>query len=159
MNVATAYSAFERDEEALALFSKARRIYEALPDTSSELLGGLYNNMGLAYAVLGRYIEAHHLFDLAMEQMRRTPGSELEQAITCLNRADAVNAEQGGEGVSAEIKTLLAQAKELILTAKAHRDGYFAFVCEKCAPGFRYYGDEDSAKELEQLAEEFYARS
>ncbi len=159
VNIATAYSAFERDEEALALFSKARRIYEALPDTSSELLGGLYNNMGLAYAVLGRYIEAHHLFDLAMEQMRRTPGGELEQAITCLNRADAVNAEQGGEGVSAEIKTLLAQAKELILTAKAPRDGYFAFVCEKCAPGFRYYGEDDTAKELEQLAEELYARS
>lgn len=157
VNMATAYSAFEDDEQALDLFDKAKAIYESLTNTRPELLGGLYNNMGLTCAALGRFAEAHSLFDLAMKQMGNVPGGELEQAITCLNRADALNAELEEEPVSEDIVKLLVQAKDLIFAADVPRDGYFAFVCEKCAPGFRYYGDEDTAGRLERLAEEIYA--
>ncbi len=153
VNAATALSAFGEEERAYTRFSRARTIYESISDTEPELLGGLYNNMGLTCTSLGRFTEAHSLFDLAMEQMRRVPGGELEQAITCLNRADAMDA----EGNDQQIPALLKQAKDLILNSDVQRDGYFAFVCEKCAPGFRYYGDEDTARTLEKLAEEIYA--
>ncbi len=153
VNIATAYSAFGEEERAYTLFTRARAVYESLPDTEAELLGGLYNNMGLSCTSLGRFKEAYSLFNLAMEQIRRVPGGELEQAITCLNRADAMDA----EGEDRQIPALLKQAKELILNSGVQRDGYFAFVCEKCAHGFRYYGDEDTAQALEKLAEEIYA--
>ena len=92
-----------------------------------------------------------------MKQMGNVPGGELEQAITCLNRADALNAEREEKPVSGDIVKLLLQARDLIFAADVPRNGYFAFVCEKCAPGFRYYGDEDTAGKLERLAEEIYA--
>ncbi len=155
VNAATAHSAFGEEERAYALFSRAKSIYESLPDVEPELLGGLYNNMGLTCAALGRFTEAYGMYDLAMDQMKRVPGSVLEQAITCLNRADALDA----EGKDQQISALLKQAKALLLNPGVQRNGYYAFVCEKCAPGFRYYEDEDTAKTLEKLAEEIYAGS
>ena len=40
VNAATACSAFGENERALALFEKAREIYESLPDVGAQLLGG-----------------------------------------------------------------------------------------------------------------------
>jgi len=158
VNAATAYSAFGEAETALALFEKARDAYEGEERTGPELLGGLYNNMALACAELGRYGEAYALFDKAMAQMEKHPGGELEQAITCLNIADAVFAEQGVSGAE-RIRSLLDRGWALLKNTEAPRDGYFAFVCEKCAPGFAAYGYEDAAGELQRWSEEIYAGS
>lgn len=156
INAATAYCAFAMEEEAYPLFLRAKEIYEALPEVSPELLGGLYNNMGLACGALARYEEARGLFQRALEIMETVPEGTLEQAITCLNMADTLNAELGAEG-DGQIAELLDKAKRLLLAPEVERDAYFAFVCEKCAPGFRDYGDEDTAAELERLAERYYA--
>ena len=158
VNIATAYSAFGEDTSALQMFIRAREIYETL-DADSDLLGGLYNNMGLACAALGRFSEAQELFSLAMEKMCTVPGGELEQAITCLNMADALDAELGREACAERICELLDRARSLILNTGAEKDGYYAFVCEKCAPGFRDYGDEETAEELIELAEQIHERT
>lgn len=153
VNLATAYSAFGKDEQAIVLFSRARTLFES-HRADPELLGGLYNNMGLACAALRRFPEAFTLYDLALETMLTVPGSEPEQAITCMNIADALDAEQGDSMKNNErIAGLLLQARNLLLAPKTARDSYFAFVCEKCAPGFRYYGDTETADILEHLAE------
>ena len=157
VNAATAYSAFGEEEKALALFTEARRIYENSTGVGPELLGGLYNNMGISCAALERFSEARSLYELALTQMRKVKGSEPEQAITYLNMADAIDAEFQAEADAAQISKLLQRAKELILDPDLERSGYYAFVCEKCAPGFRYYGDEETALKLEKLAEEIYA--
>ena len=159
VNIATAYSAFGEDEEAFSWFSRAKAIYEAIPGIESELLGGLYNNMGLCCAALGRFSEAHALYALAMEQMKSVSGRELEQAITCLNMADAWDAEQGRDICDARIRELLTQARELLLESSVERDGYYAFVCEKCAAGFLEYGDRETAERLKELAEQIYDRT
>jgi hypothetical protein len=39
------------------------------------------------------------------------------------------------------------------------RDGYYAFVCEKCASVFAYYGDFLYAEELEERAKRIYEGS
>ena len=67
VNAATCLSAFGQQERALALFQQARPLYEASAHARPDLLGGLYNNMALACAALGRYDEAEDLYHRAME--------------------------------------------------------------------------------------------
>ena len=159
VNVATACSAFGEPERALELFGQARAIYEANPLTPPEKLGGLYNNMALVCASLRRFAEAHALYDRAMDCMARVPGGALEQAITCLNRADAVAAERGEEQGEAVIAALLDRAWTLLHAPETPHGGYYAFVCEKCAPGFAYYGRFADAQELEKEAHSIYERT
>lgn len=158
VNVATACSAFGDNERALELFEKARAAYEANSGTRPHLLGGLYNNMALSAQALGRYGEAGRLYEKAMEQMGKVPGGVLEQAITCLNMADAAAAELGLEAAEQKIGALLDRAYELLHDSSAPHDGYYAFVCEKCAPSFAYYGYFLAAEELKREAEEIYDR-
>ena len=115
----------------------AKRIYESSLGTDPELLGGLYNNMGISCVALKRYSEAHTFYNLALETMRQVPGSALEQAITCLNMADALDAEGAADADISKLMELLRRTKELILNSDVERNGYFAYVCERCAPGFR----------------------
>ncbi len=159
VNAATAHSAFGEDERALELFGKARSEYEALPDTPAHLLGGLYNNMALCCRALGRTGDAFSLFEKAMEQMARVPNGALEQAITCLNMADTVAQEKGLEEGEARIGELLDRASELLDTPGIPHDGYYAFVCEKCAPSFSYYGYFLEAEELQNRAKAIYERA
>lgn len=159
VNAATAYSAFGEDTRALELFSRAAKVYEGRSDTDPAMLGGLYNNMALALGGLGRFGEAYALFDKAMALMGRVEGGELEQAITCLNIADTLEAEQGADAAGARIRSLLAQAYALLRDVPVPRDGYYAFVCEKCAPGFGHHGDLRAEAELRKAAEEIYDRA
>ena len=155
-NVATACNAFGENERALSLFEKARAIYEATPNTKPQLLGGLYNNMALTLVPLSRFEEAYILYDKAMLQMAKVPGGVLEQAITCLNIANALEAELGMEAAEKRVSELLDQAYDLLHDPSAERDGYYAFVCEKCAPTFSYYGYFAAAEELKKYSEELY---
>ena len=160
-NVATAYNAFGRNEEALALFEKARACYEANERTDPTLLGGLYNNMALVPIALGRFPEAYALYEKAIETMGKVPGGWLEQAITLLNLADAHRAEKGFEAAESEIYELLDRAYELFNTPGVGGPGgpsrgYYAFVCEKCAPTFSYYGYFLAAEDLNRRAKENY---
>lgn len=156
-NVATAMNAFGENEEAMKLFRRARAVYEAAPRTSPELLGGLYNNMALTLTAMGEYPEAYELYEKAMEKMATVPNGVLEQAITCLNIANAVEAEKGMEAGEEQIFGLLDRALDLLNTAGVPHDGYYAFVCEKCAPTFAYYGYFMAAEELTAKAEAIYA--
>ena len=159
VNAATACQAFNRPERALALFEQARTIYENHPQTRPELLGGLYNNMALTLTSLGRYEEAYALYDKAMQQMSQVRGGVLEQAITCLNRADTLSADVGMEEAEKEISIYLDQAWELLNDPDVVHDGYYAFVCEKCAPSFSYYGYFLAAQECSRRAEKIYERA
>ena len=158
VNAATACSAFGENERAIGLFEKAREIYEADENTRADLLGGLYNNMALACVSLGRYEQADGFYRKALETMDRVPGGELEQAITYLNMADAAAAENGMEESEKIIFEYLDKAWDLLKEADAPRDGYYAFVCEKCAPVFSYYGYFMAARELEEEAKRIYGQ-
>ena len=158
VNYATACNAFGENEKALALFKSAKDIYESR-ETDPSLLGGLYNNMGLAQVALGRYDEAYALYDAALEQMGKVENGELEQAITLLNRCDALEAQLGMEEAEEQIFALLDEALALLKIPTIPRDGYYAFVLEKCAPVFGYYGCFMAAEELAAVAKEIYART
>ena len=159
VNAATACNAFGEDERAMTLFQKAKEIYESIPRTDAGLLGGLYNNMALTCAALSRYDEALAYYEKAMEQMGRVPGGALEQAITCLNMADMLEKRDGLEAAESQVFELVDRAYALLMEGGAPEDGYYAFVCEKCAPAFSYYGYFLAAEELQKKAEEIYERN
>ncbi|MGI6264656.1 MAG: tetratricopeptide repeat protein [Acutalibacteraceae bacterium] len=159
VNVATAYNAFGMNEPSLELFEKAKAVYESVPRTAPQLLGGLYNNMALVLVQLERFEEAFALYDKALSVMAAVPGGALEQAITYLNMADAVRLQTGMEQGEGRIFELVDKAWELLDGFAGPRDGYYAFVCEKCAPSFSYYGYFMAASELTKRSKEIYERT
>ena len=159
VNAATAYSAFDDNVRAIEIFEKARAVYEAIPTLKPELSGGLYNNMALTLVALGRYQEAYALYAKAIATMANAAHGALEQAITYLNMADAKEAELGAEDAAATVDGYLNTAQELLDTPALVRDGYYAFVCEKCAPTFSYYGWFWFANELNERAKAIYERA
>ena len=192
-NVATAYYRFGDYEKCLPYFEKARSVYEAHDRTDPALLGGLYNNHALACVAVKDYSRAYELYQKAMDVMETVPMGTLEQAITCLNLANALEADQGMEAAEPEIYHLLDQAEALLESARpeqpevdsgqcagrqspqeaassgnaaeqlspqeAAEAGYYAFVCESCAPTFSYYGYFMTAEELKRRAKEIYDRN
>ena len=157
VNIATAMSASGENARALELFEKARTLYEGSEYTRPELLGGLYNNMALCCSALGDHDRALALYEKAMTSMAKVPGGALEQAITCLNMANLVEDRDGMEAGEARIFDLLDRAAALLSGPQLPRDGYYAFVCEKCAPTFEYYGWFADAERLREEAERIYA--
>ena len=183
VNIATACNAFGEYERSLELFEKARAAYEDSSYVEPQLLGGLYNNMALTCTALSKYDEALALYEKAVLVMAKVQDGELEQAITCLNMADAVEAGAGMEEGESRIFELVERAEELLdnkgrellcpdgetsvletpgalkaLPAEERaRLGYYAFVCEKCAPVFEYYGYFLTANRLRETAEKIYA--
>jgi tetratricopeptide (TPR) repeat protein len=157
LNCATVYKAFGRPDDALPLFEKARGIYEEKLDPFDSRMGGLYNNMGLALTDLCRFNEAKELYFKAIEIMKHN-GSDLEVAITVLNLATLSENELGLEESCDTVDSYLAQAEE-ILENWTKRDGYYAFVCEKCASVFGYYGHFAYEKELYERSRRIYEGS
>lgn len=152
LNAATVYKAFGMPEKSIVLFRKAREIYENNLSEDDERLGGLYNNMALTLADLKRFGEAKELNEKAICIMKNKP---LEVAITYLNMANAAECEQGILEAHGEITQYLNKAEEL-LEGYPNRDGYYAFVCEKCASVFGYFGNFFYENELKERAKRIY---
>ena len=159
INAATAYKAFDRAEESLPLFERALTVYERYLEPTDPRLGGLYNNYALTLADLHRFADAYNYFDKALEVMSGTERGELEQAITYLNIADTTVAHRGLFDSADELDHLLPEAMALLDKYKDADDGYYAFVCEKCAPVFDYYGYFAYKNELEERARRIYERN
>ena len=175
VNVATAFCAFGKSDRALELFARAARIYEGSSQTEAHLLGGLYNNWALACVACGRFDEADELYGRALSMMEQVENGELERAITYLNLADAISARAGEADVVGEnfepvwqddlavreerIGRCLDTALELLNTPSVPRDGYYAFVCEKCAPVFGHYGYFLVDEDLRERAKAIYERA
>ena len=159
VNAATGYKAFDKPDLALPLYRKAQGIYEAVLEKDDSRLGGLYNNMALALVDLKEYEAAQDLYYKAIKIMEKQKNGELEVAITHLNLADLVVAKAGLEEGAAEIEEHLKTAEALLKTDRLPKDGYYAFVCEKCAPVFGYYGYFATQQELDSAAREIYERS
>ncbi len=158
VNVATAWGAFGENEKSYDLFCKAKAAYESANCSDPDLLGGLYNNMALTCVSLSKFDEADELFAKALEIMEKAPSGELECAMTLLNMADAATARYGAEEAESRVYDLLDRSRGYF-DGDHPRDGYYAFVCEKCAPTFEYYGYFADAKELARRAEEIYERA
>ncbi len=160
VNIATALDAFGEEERSLEMFRKAEQVYEGIASTSPQLLGGLYNNMALTLVSLNRIEEAMRYYEKALVQMKKVPGGELEQAITYLNMADAWQQQLGAEEAESHVMPLVDEAYELLQEKpESVEAGYYAFVLEKCAPSFEYYGYFLAAEEMKERAKKIYERT
>lgn len=159
INAATGYKAFGKAADALPLYRRARRIYEAGLGPEDGRLGGLYNNMALALTDLKEYREAEALYRKAIVIMEKQENGALEAAMSFLNLADLITAESGPEAGAPEVEKCLRKAEELLDTQSLPRNGYYAFVCEKCAPIFGYYGYFLTEQELNRRAGEIHDRT
>ena len=155
LNAATVYKAFSMAEASLPLFERARDVYERALEATDARLAGLYNNMALSLVDLCRYAEAASLYERAIAVLEACGGGELEIAISYLNMASAKESELGLLAADEEISVLLEKAKAL-LENFPKKDGYYAFVCEKCASVFGYYGHFAYEKELLERARRIY---
>ena len=156
LNAATVYKAFGQAEKGIPLFEKARAIYEEKLEKTDERLAGLYNNFALALVDLKRYKEARDLYALALDVIGKKEGGEPEQAITELNLASLAEAEKGLDGGAEEIEARLERAEALLKKEGLKKDGNYAFVAEKCASVFGYYGWFMTESELRSEAERIY---
>ena len=159
LNAATVCEAFDRPREALERYGEAKSIYEDFLSPGDARLGGLYNNMALACVSLKEYEQARELYQKAIEIMSALPGGKPETAITYLNLANAAEAQQGLENASEFITDCLKKAEDLLLDESNALDGNYAFVCEKCAPTFGYYGWFMTAKEIKRRSDKIYERA
>ena len=155
LNVATVYKAFGMAEAGIPLFEKAKAIYERELDSGDTRLAGLYNNMALAFIDLREFDKAERLYNKAINIMQNAEGGDLEVAITYLNLATAKEARLGLLEAEKSINEYLNLA-QTILDVHTPQDGYYAFVCEKCASVFSYYGWFFFANELKERARRIY---
>ena len=155
LNAATVYKAFGEAALSLPLFEQAEKIYSQTLAPNDKRFAGLYNNMGLTLVDLQQFARADALYQKAINLLRQYPDADLEIAITYLNMASAAEAELGIAQANQIINAYLDKATH-ILEHHANQDGYYAFVCEKCASVFGYYGHFIYEKELLQRPRRIY---
>ena len=183
INAATGYKAFDKAKEALPLYQRAKDLYEKYLDPGDKRMAGLYNNMALTLAGLEKYDEAMALYRAALkilegkseDQPQKNDffggdlhcseppagfgGQAADMAVTYLNMADLLCARYGPEEAEKQVEEYLNLAEELLDSEGAAHDGYYAYVCEKCAPVFGYYGYFLTEQKLKKRAEEIYEGS
>jgi len=159
VNAATAYKAFDMAKTALPYYEKAKPIYEELLTEDDLRLGGLYNNMAITVSDCGDMAYAEKLFYKAIDVMKKIKGGEGEIAVTYLNLADLCAKRKGTIEGEKEIGEYLDKALALLDTPELSRDGRYAFICEKCAPVFMYYGYFFVANDLKKRAKDIYERT
>lgn len=156
LNAATVYKAFGAAARGIPLFEEARRIYEEKLSAGDSRLAGLYNNFALALVDLDRFDEARDLYARALTIIGATEGGEPEQAITELNLASLAERQFGLEQAEREIEEHLERAESLLKKPGVAHDGNYAFVAEKCAPVFGYYGWFGVEAELKEESARIY---
>ena len=159
LNCATVYKVFGEPEKAADNYERAKKIYENNLDKSDRRLAGLYNNYALALCDLSRYDEAERLYGLALDIVENDAGQKLEAAITYLNLADLYYAKLGAERSDNDVFKYLDMAESVFDDESVPRDGYYAYVCTKSAPTFKYYGWFITAQNLTERAKAIYERS
>lgn len=159
LNCGTAYKAFGEADKSIAYFEKAVTLYETLLPENDPKLAGLYNNFALSLVDLKKFEKACSLYKKAIEILNKNPKHNLEQAVSYLNMANAVEAQKGLENACEEIDVLLDKAQKVLDENYSETDGNYAFVCEKCASTFGYYGRFLYEKELKERARVIYERT
>lgn len=101
LNIANAYRAGGKLQEALSLFEETEKLYADLLPKTDMLVASLYNNMSLLYQEMLDYKKAKRYLELALEIVRVHPEKYYELAATYTNLAStclAVNEDREAAG-------------------------------------------------------------
>ena len=159
-NAATVYTAFNEPDKAMELFRKAEKIYEKHLENNEYKYASLCNNMATALVQLKQFDEAEKLYYKSIEILEKCPQSELEKAMAWLNLADAYIARHGlNEDSENRIVEYLYNAQLCLDDENTERDGYYAFVADKCYPIYEYFQWYSYSDELKERIREINERS
>lgn len=156
LNAATTCKAFGNAEKAISLYERATEIYKNQGLSHDDLrYAALYNNYATALVDLRRFEKAKDLYDKAVALTEKSITSLLDCAVTYVNMAHLYEAWQGFD--SEHIEYYLSSAEDILKNQEIERNAYYAFVCEKCAPSFDYFGHFILAQELRDASRKIYA--
>ena len=150
--------ALRRFDEADALYQRA---LEAMAQVENGELEQAITYLNMADAAVAR---ARADAQKAAGGERDTGQGALEEAgdpAVAPAPATAADADLDAFALAAcedEVERLLDKALALLDTPTVPRDGYYAFVCEKCAPTFAYYGYFLADADLRERARTIYER-
>ena len=85
-------------------------------------------------------------------------GHDVPEADFPLDALDGAALALQDPQVEETVERCLDTALQLLDTPSVPRDGYYAFVCEKCAPTFAFYGYFLADEDLRRRAQEIYER-
>ena len=160
LNCATTMKAFGKAEEAVGYYEKAKEVYERLLPKDDFRLAGLYNNYATALKDLERYDEARENYLKAIKLLEAKDDVYGEIAVSYVNLAhleyDAAYSK--GESADERVDECLDKAYACLDDPNIKRDGNYAYICEKCAPAYEFFGYFMQRAELEKRANEIYNR-
>lgn len=157
LNAATTKKAFGDPKGAVALYESTAEIYQAQNlDRKDPRYAAFYNNYATTLVDLAHYGKAKVLYEKALS-LTLEIGNLLDHAVTLVNMAHMYEAAESLE--SEKITDCLTRAEALLLEEITERSPYYAFVAEKCAPSFEYFGYFFTAKTLHDRSREIYERS
>lgn len=156
LNIATVKKAFGEPETAVYYYENALTIYNDKLDKNDARFAGLYNNFALALVDLKRFKEAEKLYLSAIEIMKNTEKGQPDCAISYVNLAHLYL--DKGESKD-KIEDCLFNAYNLLNDEKTAQNGYTAYVLEKCAPSFGFFGFNLIENEFNKKSKELYERA
>ncbi|PWM71272.1 MAG: hypothetical protein DBX59_09150 [Bacillota bacterium] len=156
LNAATTLKSFGDAARAVPLYEKTEKIYNSQLAENDARQAGLYNNYALALVDLNRYEEAERLYRRALAVMDKVEHGQADAAITYVNMAHLYEVWKKDEDM---ISACMESAERLLNTPDLPRNGYYAFVCSKCAPSFGYFGYFLTDEDLKNRAKEIYERA
>lgn len=155
LNAATTMKAFGHAADAVVIYAMAEKVYKNKLSADDYRLAGLYNNFAAALTELREFKKAREMYSAAAAILMARGDHREELAVTYVNVANLICEEDIEDS---EAEEYMRRAWR-ILDAIENRDGNYAFVAEKCAPAFGYFGFFREEKELKRRAEEIYDRS
>ncbi len=155
INAATTTKAFNNPKKAALLYEKAKRIYDDNGVCKNDYLyAAFYNNYATTLVDLKEFEKAKTLYEKAIEITSKIPDKLLDCAVSYINLAHLYD--EWGEENYEQIDELLKKAESVFENTQIAKDSYYAFVCEKCASSFEYFGYFALAEELEEKARRIY---
>ncbi len=154
VNAATTTKFLEKPQEALPLYERALSIYKKHLNPNDLLFAAFYNNYATTLVDLKRFDEALECYEKALEITSRRIEGLLDSAVTLVNMAHLFEARDGLE--SEQIISCLDKAEAVFSDERIIQDSYYAFVAEKCAPSFDYFGYFSAAAKLSKRSKEIY---
>ena len=159
-NMALTCTALGRCEEALELYEKAAGVMAEVPDGELEQAITFLNMANTVEAMEGLEHGESRIFELverAQELLEKKGEELLGDGSGIPGGIDGLSGGIDGlSGGGSKIPDKPGALRELSREERA-RIGYYAFVCEKCAPTFEYYGYFLAAESLRETAERIYA--
>lgn len=156
LNIATALKAFGSPEKAVDYYKKTLSIYEKHLDKNDTRFAGLFNNMALALVDVKKYDQAIEYYKKAIFIMSNAEDGEPDEAISYVNLAHLYYETNKGKEL---VEDCLFSAYELLNKEGIKENGYLAYVLEKCAPSYGFFGFNLIEKEMNDRSKKLYERS